>query len=122
MNREFVVSFMLLGEPVSKERPRVGRGRKAYTPQKTQNAEKLLAWACRRARPIPALHEPGYKYLVLMGFYLAGSNAKDIDNMQKTVLDALNRIVWDDDKNVAEVIAVRHHDKTQKPLTKIILI
>ncbi|MDN4593194.1 RusA family crossover junction endodeoxyribonuclease [Polycladomyces subterraneus] len=33
----------------------------------------------------------------------------DIDNMQKTILDALNGIAWTDDRQVMEVFARKHY-------------
>lgn len=38
--------------------------------------------------------------------------AGDLDNLQKVALDALNGIAWKDDKQIVEIHAYRHDDKS----------
>ncbi len=93
------------GDPVAKQRPRFANGR-AYTPAKTSNAElviKTLAKSDRRGRP-PTLAPVG----VALEFYCATKDRKDADNLAKTVLDALNKVIYFDDQQVSELF-VRVH-------------
>lgn len=97
------VTFAVVGEPVSKERPRVVAGR-TFTPAKTKNAEAEVAFTFMRwAR--------GWKldgsFKVHCEFHCGTARRRDVDNMLKLVLDALNGVAYDDDAQVVEVSAVK---------------
>ena len=89
------VKFSVRGEPRSKQRPRVTK-RGAYTPKETIEAEKIIleAWL--------ALEEETFEHQVVIdiNFYNATKNRRDIDNMAKLVLDALNGYAFYDDFHV----------------------
>jgi crossover junction endodeoxyribonuclease RusA len=101
-----IATFVVLGEPVSKQRARIGRNGGVYTPTKTQQAEEAIGWAFRSAvrgwRPLA-----DREYLVDIQFFLKSGQRRDVDNMVKTVLDGLNKIAWVDDSQVAEIHAQR---------------
>lgn len=104
---ELVAEFEILGEPVSKGRPRfamvAGRPR-TYTPADTIAAEKVVADAFRAAAPnyVP---EDGFVYAVHAIFELGTRRRKDLDNLLKLCLDALNGVAYQDDVHVHEVYA-----------------
>lgn len=95
-----VISLSIPGEPVSKERPRTVNGH-TYTPQKTLDHEAMIKdiWnlKVRKWNPMGRFH-------VMLEFRVERDN-KDIDNMIKTVLDALNKLAWDDDRQVQRITA-----------------
>lgn len=112
--------FVVMGEPVAKERPRTYQTRsgkmRTVTPEKTQQAEATIGNVFRSefvgfGNPVP------YPVRVRLDFF-TDSESKDVDNCTKTVLDALNQIVWLDDRQVEEVHA-RVHRKEREPQTWI---
>jgi Holliday junction resolvase RusA-like endonuclease len=103
-----IVTFTIPGEPFSKERPRWG-GRRTYTPPKTVAAESRVIEAFDIAYPLglPLACELGMR----IDFHLGTRRRKDIDNMQKLVMDALNKVAYEDDWQIAELTSRRHYDK-----------
>ena len=98
--RDIVIWFMVPGEPVSKERPRTVSGH-TYTPQKTLDHEQKIrdVWNLTVRK-----WDPKGKFHVELGFDLERNN-KDIDNLIKTVLDALHGLAWRNDLQVQSVMA-----------------
>jgi Holliday junction resolvase RusA-like endonuclease len=102
---DVLVHLTIPGEPVSKARARFTNYRspnRAYTPEKTRQAEETFASAFRKT-------VPGWKPKASIGFgvmaifYTESFQRRDIDNMLKLVLDAFNKIIWVDDVQVSEV-------------------
>lgn len=89
------VKFSVPGEPRSKQRPRVTQ-RGAYTPKQTLEAEKAIRETWLK------LDEETFRHQVVIdiNFYNATRNRRDIDNMAKLVLDALNGYAFYDDFHV----------------------
>lgn len=101
-------------KPVTKGRPRLGRRRKAYTPAKTQAFEAAIAEAYQAAQ----LEHHGAQFLSVSveidrdGFWLLiepleTSNRPvgvtgDVDNYVKAILDGLNTVAYNDDKQVEQ--------------------
>ena len=94
--------------PIPKQRPRLSKFA-VYTPKKTADYEKLIAYEWKRR----------YKNLILKGavkldllfcFKKAKSCKKDyhtqrpdIDNLEKAILDGLNKTAFVDDCQVVEI-------------------
>lgn len=100
-----VARFTIDGEPVSKARARFtnqGSKTRAFTPEKTRNAEEVVAWKFRAAAPG---HKPDSEstYGVMALFFSGTRQRRDVDNMLKLILDGLNKVAWDDDAQVVEV-------------------
>lgn len=104
-----VATLSIPGDPVAKARPRHGNGR-TYTPGNVVEAEGRIGWAFRAAA---RTHRPDkdQRYGLILIYYRANRRRKDLDNMEKLVLDALNGIAWVDDDQVTEV----HHRKALDP-------
>lgn len=91
-------SFFVEGKPVPKGRPRFNtRTGRAYTPASTVEWETTVAWHARiamgsKGRLIGAV-------TVSLNFYGANPLA-DVDNLAKACLDAMNEIVYADDRQV----------------------
>lgn len=102
---EKIVGLVALGDPPSKARPRfTGQGYKtrAYTPERTREAEEVLGWLIREARP--GLHpDADHDFRVEVAFFTKTWQRRDLDNMAKLVLDACNQLVWADDSQVTEL-------------------
>lgn len=103
--------------PKSKGRPRLGRRGRVYTPIATHEAENRIAdiW---RSSGGPKLEGP---IEIEVDFYKDSSVVVvresmdyelsklrgDIDNYLKLIMDGLNGVAWDDDKQVVYVYAVK---------------
>lgn len=105
--RDIVLEFTVTGEPTSKSRARfTKRGSKtfAYTPEKTKQAEQRIA-AEYLAAGGPKGRDSEIAYGVTAHFFNGTRQRRDVDNMVKLVLDALNGVAWVDDVQVIEIAA-----------------
>lgn len=104
---ELIAAFEIVGEPVSKGRPRFamvnGRPR-TYTPNETVQAERVVADAFRAAAP-SYTPEPGFVYSLHAMFHMGTLRHKDTDNMLKLIMDALNGVAYSDDHELVEIYA-----------------
>lgn len=105
-NDRIRVHMILEGDPVSKQRPRLGFTRKghAYTPRQTREAEDAIGWQIKLAHR-ELLVDPDHAFGVRLLFYQANHQRRDIDNMTKLIFDACNGLVWADDSQVVELIS-----------------
>lgn len=94
--------FSLPIRVVGKERPRVNKGR-AHTPKRTRDCERLIALGAQ-AQGVRPLDGPA---AIRIEFRYRTRVVPDLDNAIKTVLDGLNGVAWQDDKQVAHVDATR---------------
>lgn len=94
------VSFTVGGEPVPKGRPRLGQGR-TYTPKRTLAAEKKVKAAFEAAAPGWVV-EPDLTYGALIEFRTGSGSVVDIDNATKLIMDALNKVFYEDDIQVGD--------------------
>jgi Holliday junction resolvase RusA-like endonuclease len=101
---ETYIAFEVPVEPVPKARPRYGLRGRMYTPRRTAVFEKMVAVyalsACLREGK-GVLTEPVWVAIVARGLR---RNA-DLDNVIKSVLDAMRGIVYVDDKLVRGIYA-----------------
>lgn len=100
-----IVNFTIPGEPVSKARARFTNYKspgRMYTPEKTRNAEKLVALQFRSQKG-PHTLDPEITYGIIATFHNGTRQRRDVDNMLKLLLDALNGVAWVDDNQVTEV-------------------
>lgn len=110
-------TFFVPGRPKSKERPRLGRRRKAYTPEATILAEEAIAKAYADSDG-PLFDGPVHVFVTYtaQGQTITVKEAPDeppvifqgdVDNLLKTTLDGLQRAggAFLDDKQVRRVEA-----------------
>jgi len=120
-----VIAFEVPGLPVPKARARVTRAGITYTPQETLNYEAQVRVAYANAYPgrqpfaagtalvlqleaffpLPAGAPKRVRRQMEAGTTMPMTQRPDLDNLVKTVLDALNRVAWADDGQVAEITA-----------------
>lgn len=126
-----MISFFVAMTPVGKARARV-TSRGTYTPKKTQDAERLIAWEAKKAmesqKPIEGAvrmtidayfdHPRSWSRKRVMGAVWKTSKP-DADNIAKTVKDALKGVAWLDDAQVAELIVRKQYTSTGKPRLRI---
>jgi Holliday junction resolvase RusA-like endonuclease len=123
------VVFTIPGVPVGKGRPRFSRqaGKvRTHTPEKTANYESLVKLAASQAMvgqallkrpvclfltmhmPIPASWSKRRQELAVRG--LIGATVKpDLDNVCKSIADAMNGIVYLDDKLIVSATIVKQY-------------
>ncbi|SDT96951.1 RusA family crossover junction endodeoxyribonuclease [Nitrosomonas ureae] len=117
------LQFVIPGQPVAKGRPKAakrGDHITIYTPKKTVNYESLVAYAASIAMagknlmlkpiyleldvrlPIPASWSATRKKKAVDGL-IAATKKPDLDNLEKSVKDGMNGVVWHDDSLVVKV-------------------
>ena len=108
------VTFEIPGKPFAKQRPRFSRkSGQAYTPKATESYESLV-----RAKALPLVPKPLIGPVIveiIASFEPAASWSKkrraeamcrphtqrpDRDNIEKAILDGLNRVAFEDDAQV----------------------
>ena len=123
-----MIKFTYHGEAVGKGRPRYSRRGEyvhTYTPQKTKNFEDTIRFEfmASNCEPMPVYdREISLKATVLVGVpipksyskkrqalcrdrFIAPSKKPDIDNILKSVFDALNGYAFADDVQIVQVYA-----------------
>jgi crossover junction endodeoxyribonuclease RusA len=96
---EHIATFTVPGRPRGKERPRMGRNGKFYTPKRTREYEELVAW-CARA----AYREDPTTLPVRLNLIIRSSKSRaDTSNILKAVEDGMNGIIYVDDKQIEEI-------------------
>ena len=123
-----MISFFVAGDPVGKARARVTR-HGTYTPKKTVDAERGIAWAGKKALAGQPRIEGPVKLMVTARFPYPQSWPKkrrdaafwhmtkpDWDNLGKIVSDALNGVLWKDDCQVASVTVNKHYTNSEAGL------
>lgn len=100
---ELVLLIEIPGEPVSKGRPRFFGGH-AVTPKETRGAEQVVGLMARQRLAGRAADDRAL-FAATLFFATSSPALRDLDNLAKLVLDALNKIVWKDDRQVEELHA-----------------
>ena len=103
-----MIAFTVPGCPRPKERARRGKGGGWYTPRRTSAYEDAVGWAARGA----GCRKPrDGRFRVKLDLWFPDHRRVDADNCCKSVLDALNGIVWRDDSQVVELVVTRGIDR-----------
>lgn len=107
------VWFVVEGDPLPKERPRVVNGH-TYTPDRTRTAETKIAAVAKMHHVRPTVAP----VRLIVAFYRASKRRCDLDNLVKLVQDALNGIAWVDDEQIVDLAASKRLDR-DRPRTDI---
>ena len=115
--------IIIPGEPVPKGRPRMAvtsHGKRVtYTPERTNRyAKSVEKWALtQRVKPMKGpLRVSIWFWIKRKGSW----NTIDIDNLAKGILDPLNGIAWEDDKQIVDLLCFKRTDIAD-PLTDVII-
>jgi len=96
---ERIVAFTVPGRPRGKERPRMGRNGKFYTPRTTREYEETVAWFAKTAYKEEPTKDP-----VRLDLTIRSSKSRaDISNILKSIEDGMNGIIYVDDKQIEEI-------------------
>jgi Holliday junction resolvase RusA-like endonuclease len=97
-------------DPVPKERPRVSAWGPSYTPARTKAYQRAVALHAKSAlAAFGKLWSLDGWYKVEVVFRREHARG-DIDNVAKSILDGLNKVVWNDDARVVELHVRRLYD------------
>ena len=109
--------FTVPGKGVAKERPRFNSSSKTtYTPERTQGFEAEVAWRCREAMKKADAKKTKEPVCVEVTIYRKRKSKEgygrpmdggDVDNIAKSILDAMNKIAYDDDKQVTTLTTMK---------------
>jgi len=120
------ISLVIPGKPLGKQRPRMCRSGRAYTPTQTVNYETLVRelFAVKYPKFVPM---PGAVDVYICAVYSipksvtkkrlveieAGrelpTKTPDADNIAKIVTDALNGFAYDDDKQIVNLTVRKYY-------------
>lgn len=108
------VSFTVYGKPQGKARPRFTKSGRVYTPKTTAEYEQAVTKAYIAAANGYRFEDKGVKVIISAYFVPAKSSRRtkptikpDIDNIIKAILDGLNGVAYNDDKQVVCVLATK---------------
>jgi Holliday junction resolvase RusA-like endonuclease len=104
------------GEPVSKERPRFNpKSGSAYTPAKTRTAEKVVSGLYS--------DECGIQFTdpvsLSITCFVSNRRRRDVDNMGKLILDALNGVAYVDDSQVHDLIVRKRYTSKERARVEV---
>ena len=118
------VDFTIHTAPVSKQRPRLGKGGCVYTPSKTKVFENIVALSYGNR---PSFDDKYIRIRLKFKFEVPKSYSKkkrleaiegkirptkaDIDNYIKAVLDGLNKKAWKDDREIIGILAEKEYSE-----------
>lgn len=128
------VSFVVPGAPVPKGRPRFSRYG-TYTPKKTADYEELVKTCylsqCKRITlqgeisakiyaffPIPKSTSKKNRELML-DYKIMHTKRGDCDNIAKSILDALNKVAYNDDAQVCMLEVYKYY--SDEPRVEVFL-
>ena len=122
-----MIKFQINARPQPKERPYLIRGNKRRTPPRTVNFELLVAMEFRNQFPF---HKPltgplglsvdiqfAKPKTVAKGYW--HTNPGDATNIVKAIEDALNKVAWVDDRQVADLRSIKHWGQTDRIIVSI---
>lgn len=118
--------FTVPGKPQGKARPRHTKSGIVYTPKKTKDYEELIKTYYLLKAPMLMFADDNISLSITVWYDIPKSTPKgkakdmlngdiepnkkpDIDNIVKVVIDALNGVAYNDDKQVIEVTAKKQY-------------
>lgn len=108
-----MIKLVIPGRPVPKKRPRTslaGRKMHVYTPTETSAYEKLV-----RDLAFLKVKKPFFEDIeVSIKLFFRNRRFGDIDNYAKSILDGMQEIVFENDKQVAKLHIERHIDEEER--------
>ena len=137
--KEHSIELTIEGDPVGKGRPRVttrGKFAHAYTPKKTKNYEQHVRNTYKSKYnfshmlhgplesevlaffPIPKAASKKKKQFMVDNV-IANTHKPDIDNIEKSILDSLNGLAYDDDSQIISLKGEKRYSDNPRVELKI---
>lgn len=127
--------FVIKGEPKGKGRPRFTKTGRVYTPSETSRYEELvrlsylnMAKGYKFTSPVRVTIKafckpPKGKSKKVVEDMLNGrilpTKKPDADNVAKIILDGLNKVAWDDDTQVVDMMVTKRY--SEEPMVAVII-
>ena len=129
MDKRHLITFIVDGAAVPKQRPRIS-GRRAYTPKRTKDYEERVlnafrssysgfypafgkdtpVWVCISViQEIPRSWSKKKRTQAESGEIVPLSRNGDVDNIAKSILDALNGFAYEDDCQVTTLMITKQY-------------
>ncbi len=130
--------FEIIGDIVGKERPRVNMYTgMVYTPNRTKDYEMLVQQSFKIKYPnhetlkgrlsveiIAYMKIPKNtgkkKTEEMLNNIISPTKKPDVDNIAKSILDAMNKFVFEDDNQVSKVLVEKKYSEVEKAYVKIV--
>jgi Holliday junction resolvase RusA-like endonuclease len=130
----FMVNYIVYGEPVGKGRPRFARHGtfvSTYTPQKTKTYEDEIRMMAKAAMGASEPLEGALEAFIYVTFPVPASYSKkrteaclsdsekhtkkpDLDNVIKSVIDGMDKIVFENDSQITSIHAIKVYGEVAK--------
>lgn len=104
-------SFTVPGRPRPKGRPRFGRGGRAFTPKETVEYERKIREAAVSCGVSP-IDSDDLTFTVYV--YVKNRVHGDVDNYVKAASDALNKVAYQDDKQIKHIHGHLIYDSNER--------
>ncbi|MCL6611197.1 MAG: RusA family crossover junction endodeoxyribonuclease [Peptococcaceae bacterium] len=114
-----MIKIVIPGRPVPKGRHQVrlyGRKVITYTPAKTREYEKAVKVYAAKQKVKKLDGDVG----IIAVFYTSGPG--DTDNLIKSLLDGLNGVAWEDDRQVKLVMALKQGCRKGQERTEVVIM
>ena len=112
------VHFVVPGPVVPWQRA-ASVGARRFTPAKQRAYQQLVRYHALAARPRgPWLPSKASRYRVDVEAYLPDERRRDLDNIAKTLLDALNGVLYLDDSQITMLLVATHVDR-ERPRVEV---
>ena len=108
------ISFVVPGPPVPWQRAGTTRSGRHYTPERSkEHRAAIQKFAMVAAYRQPEWNAGATSYKLTLRFFLPDSRARDWDNLGKQVSDALNKLLYEDDRRIDEVSISKRIDRAR---------
>jgi len=122
-----VIKFTINARPQPKERSRTAKNGHHYTPNRTVNFELTVKCEFRAQHPFHEILTGPVGMSVDIQFAKPKTVAKgywhtnpgDATNIVKAIEDALNKVAWVDDRQVADLRSIKHWGQTDRIIVSI---
>ncbi len=109
-----MIKLVIPGRPIPKKRPRLNSKNSrsyVYTPPETAEYERKVGWYALQAAKGKSFSND---IAVFIKLYFKDRRFGDVDNYGKALLDAIQGIVFDNDKQVAKLHIERYIDDNER--------
>lgn len=106
-----IYRFTVPSRPKPKGRPRFGRGGRAYTPADTLKYEKLIRSVAEEVGVTPL---DSNEITFAVAVYFRNKTHGDVDNYVKIAQDALNKVAYNDDKQIKHIEGHLYYDADER--------
>ena len=113
------IEFEVFANPLPKQSFKMGRGG-GYTPQATKDYQELVSWMAKKCLADMG-HKPMQGNISVELYFWRGNKRKvDLDNLSKCVLDAMNGVIYEDDRQITALHLFKAYDK-ENPRLKVVV-